>query len=75
MITAKQEKAIQMITLLPDNRVDTLIEVMQGFLEPISNTRDSGKSRIGAAKGKFVVPDDIDECNEEIARMFGVSDS
>ena len=28
--------------------------------------------RIGVAKGKFVLPDDIDECNDEIARMFGM---
>ena len=30
--------------------------------------------RIGIAAGKFVCPDDIDEYNEEIARMFGVID-
>ena len=28
--------------------------------------------RIGLFKGKFVVPDDIDEMNDEIAEMFGV---
>ena len=28
--------------------------------------------RIGIAKGKFTIPDDIDECNDEIARMFGI---
>jgi len=26
----------------------------------------------GIAKGKFTIPDDIDECNDEIARMFGM---
>ena len=30
--------------------------------------------RIGIAEGKFTVPDDFDECNEEIARMFGMID-
>ncbi|MBO4859526.1 MAG: hypothetical protein J5527_13520 [Treponema sp.] len=30
--------------------------------------------RIGVAEGKFTVPDDIDECNDEIARMFGMID-
>ena len=29
---------------------------------------------LGIAKGKFVCPDDIDEYNDEIARMFGVID-
>lgn len=32
--------------------------------------RKSGQ-RIGAAAGAFVVPDDIDACNDEIAQMFG----
>ena len=26
--------------------------------------------RIGVAKGKLVIPDDIDWCNDEIAEMF-----
>ncbi len=28
--------------------------------------------RIGGAKGQFVCPDDIDEYNDEIAKLFGV---
>ena len=48
---------------------------MQGFLEPISiNTISAKKSRIGTARGKFVVPDNIDECNDVIAEMFGVAE-
>ncbi len=27
--------------------------------------------RIGAAKGEFVVPDDIDQYNDEVSDMFG----
>ena len=34
-------------------------------------TKPVGK-RIGVAKGKFVVPDDIDADNDLIAEMFGV---
>ena len=30
--------------------------------------------RIGIAKGKYILPDNIDECNDEIARMFGMID-
>lgn len=37
-------------------------------LVPIDSVT-TGK-RIGAAKGKFKVPDSIDERNEEVARMF-----
>ncbi|MBS0577511.1 MAG: type II toxin-antitoxin system prevent-host-death family antitoxin [Proteobacteria bacterium] len=28
--------------------------------------------RLGVAKGKFRVPADIDTCNDEVARLFGV---
>lgn len=38
------------------------------------NEYEDVSKRIGIAKGKFKVPDDIDECNDEIARMFGVID-
>ena len=38
------------------------------------NEYENVSKRIGIAKGKFKVPDDIDECNDEIARMFGVID-
>lgn len=31
------------------------------------------EKRIGVAKGKFSVPDDIDAHNDEIAAMFGVN--
>lgn len=31
------------------------------------------ENRIGIAQGKLKYPDDIDEFNEEIAEMFGVS--
>jgi prevent-host-death family protein len=34
----------------------------------------SQRQRIGAAKGKFVVPDDYDADDTEISRMFGVSE-
>lgn len=62
-----------MIGLLPDDRVEILVEVMKGFMKPITENNDIPQhTRIGVAKGKFVVPDDIDECNDEIAKMFGV---
>jgi prevent-host-death family protein len=38
-------------------------------LVPIAAKPDVSK-RIGIAKGKFVVPDDIDGCNDEIAKLF-----
>lgn len=29
--------------------------------------------KIGIANGTFIIPENIDECNEEIAEMFGVN--
>lgn len=29
---------------------------------------------LGIADGKFIIPDNIDECNDEIAKMFGVDE-
>jgi hypothetical protein len=68
--TALKEQAIELLDVLPDDRVEIIIKVMQGFITPIGN---SDCKRIGVAKGKFIVPDDIDECNGEIAEMFGVN--
>lgn len=31
------------------------------------------QNRIGAAKGKFEVPEDIDAHNDEIAKLFGIA--
>lgn len=33
------------------------------------------KRTLGIANGKYSIPDDIDECNGEIAEMFGVEES
>ena len=39
-------------------------------LVPLSS--NPAQNRIGVARGQFVVPDDIDETNDEIAALFGV---
>ena len=39
------------------------------YIEPVDVSK-----RIGIAKGKFTVPDDFDEPDDEIARMFGMID-
>lgn len=41
-------------------------------LAPLEPKRN--RVRLGLAKGKFEVPDDIDGANAEIARMFGVAE-
>lgn len=32
----------------------------------------NGRRTLGLANGKYVIPDDIDACNDEIIEMFGV---
>ena len=32
------------------------------------------KRTLGIANGKYSIPDNIDECNDEIAEMFGVKE-
>lgn len=38
-------------------------------------TTQEVKRTLGIANGKYVIPDDIDGCNDEIAEMFGVKES
>ena len=40
----------------------------------IAYEKEDISKRIGIAKGKFTIPDDFDEPDEEIARMFGMID-
>jgi antitoxin (DNA-binding transcriptional repressor) of toxin-antitoxin stability system len=42
-------------------------------LVPIGNL--AGGQRIGVAKGKFTIPDDIDADNEKIAQLFNGDES
>ena len=32
----------------------------------------NGRRKLGLADGKYMIPDDIDACNDEIIEMFGV---
>ena len=35
---------------------------------------NSPRRKLGIADGMYNIPDSIDDCNDEIARMFGVSE-
>lgn len=39
-------------------------------LVPLTTPPADVSKRIGIAEGRFVVPDDIDTCNDEIAELF-----
>ena len=46
-----------------------LSDMIDKYMRPVQSTISK---RIGVAEGKFVVPDDFDDCNDEIAEIFGV---
>lgn len=37
-------------------------------------TAHSGRRSLGLADGKYMIPDDIDACNNEILEIFGVNE-
>lgn len=39
-------------------------------LVPLGQTRSDRSRRIGIAKGRFAVPDDIDQSNAEVRKLF-----
>ena len=66
-----EEQVMKKVVGLSDENLIFLSDMIDRFMKPNQNQEVKTK-RIGVAKGKFVVPDDIDECNDEIAEMFGV---
>ena len=66
-----EEQVMKKVVGLSDKNLIFLSDMIDRFMKPNQNQEVKTK-RIGVAKGKFVVPDDIDECNNEIANMFGV---
>lgn len=70
-----QLQAYEMLSKLRDKKVQLLIDLMKNFMENTDAASSSaGTKRIGIAKGEFIVPEDIDECNDIIADMFGVNE-
>lgn len=65
-----EEQVIKKVVGLSDENLQFLSDMIDKFMMPENNGNVS--NRIGVAKGKFIVPDDIDDCNDEIAKMFGV---
>jgi len=57
------------VVVLSDDNLMLLSDVIDKFMESLKPENTS--KRIGAAEGKFVVPDDFDVCNDKIAEMFG----
>lgn len=70
MSAALEEKVIKKVVGLSDDNLMFLSDMIDKFMRPVQEKTTS--KRIGIAEGKFIVPDDFDACNDEIAEMFGV---
>lgn len=78
-----QKQVIQSLNGLSDDNLLFLLDMIQRFMKPdtakesnigTAETAESCIRRIGSLEGQDLVDMnyDIDECNEEIAEMFGV---
>lgn len=78
-----QRQVIQSLNGLSDDNLRFLLEMIQRFMKPkeVSEENDSesamvriGACRIGSLEGRDLIDADydIDDCNDEIAEMFGV---
>lgn len=67
-----QMQAFEMIGQLSESKLQLVVDIMKSFSSSDQVAPKNLSKRIGIAKGEFVVPEDIDECNDEIAKMFGV---
>ena len=79
-----QSQVIQSLDGLSDDNLQFLLDMIQRFMKPYENgEKNDDKSviikdsirRIGSLEGQDLIDEDydIDECNDEIAEMFGVN--
>lgn len=83
IMSTLRKQVIQSLNGLSDDNLKFLLDMIQRFMKPAEsreeiNTSTSVKNnirRLGSLKGQNLVASgyDIDECNDEIAEMFGVS--
>ena len=78
-----QRQVIQSLDGLSEDNLSFLLEIIQRFMKPFENEEEHVDElamnkkivrRIGSLEGQDLidVDYDIDECNDEIAEMFGV---
>lgn len=74
-----QNQVVQSIEGLSDDSLEFILDMIQRFVKPAENqlmetTAQRKKRKLGILKGKKLIADgyDLDECNNEIAEMFGV---
>ncbi|MCM1326303.1 MAG: hypothetical protein NC094_04330 [Bacteroidales bacterium] len=78
-----QNQITQSLDGLSDDSLNFILDMIQRFVMPAESKsigcgidKQKKKRRLGSMKGQKFVADghDIDECNDEIARLFGVND-
>ena len=80
-----QNQITQSLEGLSDDSLRFILDMIQRFVQPSESRRVSinygvakqeKKRRLGSMKGQKFIADghDIDECNDEIARLFEVDD-
>ena len=80
-----QKQIAQSLNGLSDDSLRFILDMIQRYVMPAESMGMSidydrivseKKRRIGSMKGQKFIADgyDIDECNDEIARLFGVDD-
>lgn len=73
-----QSRVIQSLDGLSEDNLQFLLDMIQRFMKPANESKVTGSTirKIGSLEGQDLIdPDyDIDECNDEIAEMFGVQD-
>ena len=74
-----QNQVVQSIEGLSDDSLELILDMIQRFVKPAENqlmetTEQRKERKLGILKGKKLIADgyDLDECNNEIAEMFGV---
>ena len=80
-----RNQIIQSLEGLSDDSLCFILDMIQRFVQPSESRRVSinygvatqgKKRRLGSMKGQKFIADghDIDECNDEVARLFWVDD-
>lgn len=78
-MSALQKQVIQSLDGLSEDSLAFILDMIQRFVKPaesqLMGTAAQGQGRkLGILKGETLIADgyDLDECNDEIAEMFGV---
>lgn len=86
VMTKLQDQITQSLDGLSEDSLNFILDMIQRFVMPAESkgmginysvVEQEKKRRIGSMKGQKFIADghDIDECNDEIARLFGVDES